>query len=123
MYILVITCWFQLIRLGEETYTTIRIHKRLHGVGFKRRAPRAIKEVRKFAEKQMGTPDVRVDTRLNKYLWSKGVRNVPFRVRVRLSRRRIDDGDSAQKLFTLVTYVPVASIKDLQKENVDASQE
>lgn len=53
---------------------TVNLHKRLHGVGFKKRAPRAIKEIRKFAEIQMGTPDVRVDTRLNKFLWSKGVR-------------------------------------------------
>lgn len=53
---------------------TVNLHKRLHGVGFKKRAPRAIKEVRKFAEKQMGTPDVRIDTRLNKQLWSKGIR-------------------------------------------------
>lgn len=42
--------------------------------GFKKRAPRAIKEIRKFAEKMMGTPDVRVDTRLNKHIWSQGVR-------------------------------------------------
>lgn len=53
---------------------TINLHKRLHGIGFKKRAPRAIKEIRKFAEKQMGTPDVRIDTRLNKSLWSKGIR-------------------------------------------------
>lgn len=53
---------------------TVHLHKRLHGVGFKKRAPRAIKEIRKFAEKQMGTPDVRIDTRLNKQLWSKGIR-------------------------------------------------
>ena len=44
--------------------------------GFKRRAPRAIKEIRKFAEKMMGTPDVRVDTNLNKHVWSKGIRYV-----------------------------------------------
>ncbi|XP_003491807.1 60S ribosomal protein L31 [Bombus vosnesenskii] len=102
---------------------TVNLHKRLHGVGFKKRAPRAIKEIRKFAEKQMGTPDVRIDTRLNKQLWSKGIRNVPFRVRVRLSRRRNDDEDSANKLYTLVTYIPVASFKGLQTENVDASQD
>lgn len=53
---------------------TVNLHKRLHGVGFKKRAPRAIKEIQKFAVKQMGTPDVRIDTRLNKQLWSKGVR-------------------------------------------------
>ncbi|CAH0560435.1 unnamed protein product [Brassicogethes aeneus] len=102
---------------------TINLHKRLHGIGFKKRAPRAIKEIRKFAEKQMGTPDVRIDTRLNKSLWSKGIRNVPFRVRVRLSRRRNDDEDSVNKLYTLVTYVPVATFKGLQTENVDANQE
>jgi len=42
--------------------------------GFKRRAPRAIKEIKKFAEKMMGTPDIRVDTNLNKHVWSKGIR-------------------------------------------------
>nr|AAX62418.1 ribosomal protein L31 isoform B [Lysiphlebus testaceipes] len=102
---------------------TVNLHKRLHGIGFKKRAPRAIKELKKFAVQQMGTPDVRIDTRLNKQLWSKGIRNVPFRVRVRLSRRRNDDEDSANKLFTLVTYIPVANFKGLQTENFDGSQE
>merc|ERR1712063_42751 len=49
---------------------TVNLHKRIHGVGFKRRAPCAIKEIRKFAEKAMGTPDVRIETRLNKHIWS-----------------------------------------------------
>ena len=52
---------------------TINIHKRIHGVGFKKRAPRALKEIRKFAMKEMGTPDVRIDTRLNKAVWAKGI--------------------------------------------------
>ena len=56
---------------------TINIHKRIHGVGFKKRAPRALKEIRKFAMKEMGTPDVCIDTRLNKAVWDKGIRNVP----------------------------------------------
>uniref|UniRef100_T1K0M7 Large ribosomal subunit protein eL31 n=2 Tax=Tetranychus urticae TaxID=32264 RepID=T1K0M7_TETUR len=67
----------------------------------------------------MGTSDVRVDTRLNKFIWSKGIRNVPFRVRVRLSRKRNEDEDSPNKLYTLVTYVNVATFKGLQTENVD----
>lgn len=57
---------------------TVNLHKRLHGIGFKKRAPRAINEIRKFAVKQMGTPDVRIETRLNKQLWSKGIRYVHF---------------------------------------------
>lgn len=101
---------------------TVHLHKKLHGVGFKRRAPRAIKEIKKFAEKQMGTVDVRVDTRLNKFLWSKGIRNVPYRVRVRLARKRNEDEDSPNKLYTLVSYVNVTDFKGLQTENVDDAE-
>uniref|UniRef100_A0A2K6KKC5 Large ribosomal subunit protein eL31 n=1 Tax=Rhinopithecus bieti TaxID=61621 RepID=A0A2K6KKC5_RHIBE len=61
---------------------TINIHKHIHGVGFKKRVPWALKEIRKFATKEMGTPDVRIDTRLNKAVWAKGIRNVPYRIRV-----------------------------------------
>ena len=34
---------------------TINLHKRLHGIQFKRRAPRAIREIRKFAVAEMFT--------------------------------------------------------------------
>merc|ERR1712113_343218 len=100
---------------------TINMHKRLHGIGFKYRAPRAIKEIKKFAEKQMGTTDVRIDTRLNKAIWSQGVRGVPFRMRVRLARMRNEDEDSVNKLYTLVTHVNVATFKGLQTENVETA--
>merc|ERR1719472_302214 len=54
----------------------------------------------------MSTRDVRVDTKLNKYIWSHGVRNVPKRVRVRMSRKRNEDEDASEKMFTLVQHVP-----------------
>lgn len=38
-------------------------------------------------------------------------RNVPFRVRIRLARKRNEDEDSIHKLYTLVTQVPVATFK------------
>ncbi|XP_059107444.1 large ribosomal subunit protein eL31-like [Peromyscus eremicus] len=98
---------------------TINIHKHIHGVGFKMRAPRALREIQKFAMKEMGTPDVRIDTRLHKAIWAKGIRNVPYRIRVRLSRKRNEDEDSPNKLYTLVTYVPVTTFKNLQTVNVD----
>merc|ERR1712183_233683 len=88
---------------------TINLHKRIHGMQFKKRAPRAIREIKKFAESMMGTPDVRIDVSLNKLVWSKGVRNVP-----RLARRHNDDEDSTNKLYTLVSAVKVDSFKGLQ---------
>merc|ERR1712086_697596 len=83
----------------------------------------AVKEIKKFTEKQMGTKDVRIDTRLNKAIWAQGVRGVPFRMRVRLARLRNEDEDSVHKLYTLVTHVLVAKggFKGLQTENVETA--
>merc|ERR1711998_90470 len=58
---------------------TINMHKRLHGSTFKKRAPRAI----------------------------QGIKNVPHRLRVRCERRRNEDEDAKEKLFTIVTHVIV----------------
>jgi len=100
---------------------TVHLRKLLHGVGFKKRAPRAVKEVKAFAKKMMGTEDVRVDTKLNKFLWSQGIKAVPGRVRVRLARKRNDDEEAAEKLYTLCLHVPVEKFqyKGLQTQVVD----
>ncbi|VDP23408.1 unnamed protein product [Echinostoma caproni] len=101
---------------------TIHLHKRIHGIGFKKRAPRAIKEIKKFAKKMMGTEDVRIGVRLNEFIWSKGVRNVPYRVRVRLARKTNEDEDSPHKFYTLVTYVPCTDFKGKQIINVESAE-
>uniref|UniRef100_A0A7R9WA07 60S ribosomal protein L31 n=1 Tax=Pseudictyota dubia TaxID=2749911 RepID=A0A7R9WA07_9STRA len=97
---------------------TIHLHKRLQGITFKKKAARAVREIKKFAQKAMYTKDVRVDPTLNKFIWSKGVRNVPYRVRVRLSRKRNDDDESEDKYYTLVSHVEVSTFKGLKTENV-----
>merc|ERR1711890_103969 len=86
---------------------TINLHKRLHSSTFKKRAPRAIRAIRKFATTMMGTEDVRVHPQLNKAVWGKGVKNVPHRIRVRCERRRNDDEDAKEKLYAIVTHVMV----------------
>ena len=98
---------------------TIHLSKRVHKMQFKRRAPRAMKEIRAFAQKAMGTTDVRLDAALNKFVWKSGVKNVPTRVRVRLSRKRNEDEDADEKLYTLAQLVEVSTFKGLSTENVD----
>lgn len=93
---------------------TINVHKRIHDISFKKRAPRALDAIRAFAQKTMGTKDVRIDTVLNKYLWSKGIRNVPHKVRVRLHRKRNEDEEAEEKLYTHVTHVSVPTLRGLQ---------
>uniref|UniRef100_A0A8C6QZQ9 Large ribosomal subunit protein eL31 n=1 Tax=Nannospalax galili TaxID=1026970 RepID=A0A8C6QZQ9_NANGA len=96
-----------------------RIHKRIHGVGFQKRAPWILKEIWEFATKEMGTPDVHIDTRLNKAVWAKGIRNAPYHICIYLSRKHSEDEDLPNKLYTLVTYDPVTIFKNLQTVNVD----
>jgi large subunit ribosomal protein L31e len=98
---------------------TIHLSKRVHKEQFKKRAPKAIKEIRKFAQGAMGTKDVRIDSSLNKFVWKSGVKNVPVRVRVRLSRKRNDDEDADEKLYTLAQLVEVTTFKGLSTENVE----
>jgi len=128
---------------------TINLHKRLHGITFKKRAPRAVKEIKKFAQKIMMTSDVRVDVKLNKAIWSQvrfdssyiymylalldstsllgrpswpfsksfnnitrlvrwlfalqGIRNVPNKLRVVIQRRRNEDDEDSEDMYSLVT--------------------
>merc|ERR1719476_75422 len=60
----------------------------------------------------MNTPDVRIDTKLNKFIWHKGIRNVPFRVRVRMSRKRNEDEDAKEPFYTMVQHVPDEDAKE-----------
>jgi large subunit ribosomal protein L31e len=53
--------------------------------------------------------DVRIDSKLNSYLFSKGVRSVPHRVRVRLSRKRNEDEDAAEKVQSIYTDLHLVS--------------
>ncbi|XP_073011336.1 large ribosomal subunit protein eL31-like [Typha latifolia] len=108
----------------EEVVTreyTINIHKRVHGCSFKKMAPKAIKEIRKFAQKAMGTTDVRVDVKLNKHIWSRGIRGVPRRVRVMIARKRNDEEDAKEELYSLVTVaeIPAEGFKGLGTKIVE----
>ena len=100
---------------------TINLHKRLHGCTFKKKAPKAVKEIKKFAQKMMGTVDVRIDVKLNKHLWSRGVRNVPKRVRVRIARKRNVEEDAKEDLYSYVTVadVPTTGLRSLGTKVVE----
>ena len=50
---------------------TINLKKLCHKTAFKKKAPRAIKKIRTFAERAMCTKDVRLDVKLNKAVWSR----------------------------------------------------
>eukprot|EP01133_Synstelium_polycarpum_P011981 gene11981-13985_t len=97
---------------------TINLHRILCGTTFKDRAPKAVKQIRQFAMKCMKTKDVRLDNKLNKFIWSQGIKNVPDRVRVVLARKRNEDENAREKFYTLASLVVVKSFKGLKTKVV-----
>ncbi|KPI42995.1 60S ribosomal protein L31-B [Cyphellophora attinorum] len=75
---------------------TIHMHKRIFGVAFKKRAPRAIKEIKAFALQQMGTSDVRLDPQLNK-------------------KKRNDEEGAKEKLYS---YVQAVNVKNREAKGL-----
>ncbi|EGG18720.1 S60 ribosomal protein L31 [Cavenderia fasciculata] len=102
---------------------TINLQKDLKKICIFRRAPRAIKLIKKFAQKNMKTNVVLIDDKLNKYIWAHGIKTTPNRVRVVLQRKRAESGeDETQKMITVASLVPdVASFKNLKTKVVTAN--
>eukprot|EP01027_Heterolobosea_sp_BB2_P000521 GEZU01000747.1.p2 GENE.GEZU01000747.1~~GEZU01000747.1.p2 ORF type:complete len:124 (+),score=51.22 GEZU01000747.1:119-490(+) len=101
---------------------TLNLKKRLFGTGIKKRAPRSVREIKKYVRKEMRTSDVRIDPELNKYLWSRGIKNPPARLRLRMARRRNEDEDAPRAYYTLVSYVPVATFSGLTDKVIEEEQ-
>jgi large subunit ribosomal protein L31e len=93
--------------------TTIHLAKILKKRTFHRRAPIAVKAIQKFVGKLMKTNDNRIDSSLNTYIWHKGVKGVPGRVRVKIERK-VEAAEGKRKHFyTVISNVPVATFKKL----------
>ena len=49
---------------------------------------------------------MRIETNLNRFIWAQGIRNIPRKVRVRISRKRNEDEDAKEKFYSIVTHIP-----------------
>ena len=85
----------------------VNLHKHLHGVQFKKKAPRAIKVIKELVQRNMLTKDVRIDPDLNKEIWKNGVRNLPNMVEIVMERKKNEDEEEGQE--KLYTHVKLAS--------------
>ena len=88
---------FYCMQMSETAITreyTINLNRRILHIVHKKRAPRALKEIKKFAMKVMKTKTVKVDVAVNKLVWSRGIRAVPNKIRVRIARKHATDEDS-----------------------------
>ncbi len=60
--------------------------------------------------------EVRIDPSLNRAVWVNGIRNVPGRIRIRVSRLRNEDEDATEKFYSLVQHLECDDFTGLQTE-------
>jgi hypothetical protein len=72
-----------------------------------------------LTEYLQGTSDVRLDPQLNKKVWEAGIKGVPYRLRVRISRKRNDEEGASERLYSYVQAVNVKDAKGLQTAVVE----
>ncbi len=64
---------------------------------------------------------MRLDPQLNKKVWEAGIKGVPFRLRVRISRKRNDEEGAKEKLYSYVQAVNVKNPKGFSTVVVEES--
>ena len=106
--------------------TTVHLKKILHKKTWKKRAPRAIRAIKAVAERTMHTKEVKIDSSLAKFVWHRGIRAVPTRVRIRMQRKRQSNAKQAAKtgeMMTVVSFVDVPTFSGLLPKIVDTAEE
>lgn len=99
---------------------TIHLSKLLKKKTFHKRAPLAIKRIKSFVGKLMKTKDNRIDASLNTYVWHRGVKGVPGRVRVLVQRKsETVEGSKRKHFYTVISNVPVATFKNLTTKVIE----
>lgn len=97
---------------------TINLHKRLYGVKFKDRAPRAIFEIKKFAKSLLFSNEIRIDSRLNNKIWKYGPRHTPLKIRVRISKHKFITKKNIDDSFIFISLVDQKNLKNIQTKLV-----
>ncbi|MBU7047874.1 MAG: 50S ribosomal protein L31e [Theionarchaea archaeon] len=76
---------------GEERVYVVPLRKAKR-VPRRKRAPRAVRELRSFLQRHTKTDTIVIDKSLNERLWSRGVQKPLPRVRVKATKR-VEEGE------------------------------
>ena len=75
-----------------------------------RRAKKAVIALRRFMKKHMKSEDIHLGRYVNEYLWSRGIKNPPYKVEVQVQKR--DDN----KVIVELVGKPLPSLEKKEKE-------
>lgn len=61
----------------------------------RRRAPRAIREIRAFMERHLKTDSFVIDESVNDRVWARGIEKIPPRIRVKVTEEEVEEEEAA----------------------------
>ena len=70
-----------------EKVLTLNLRKYVLRVSRFKRAKKAVKTLRELVMRHSKSKVVKISVRLNQYIWSRGIRKPPTKVRVKISRK------------------------------------
>ena len=96
---------------------TVNLGKITKGCNWTKKASIAVKKFRKHLKKMLKTDEkITIQKDLSKFIFSKGLRKVPRRVRIKVER--IPDKDNAELNVIKCSHVLVGNFKGLKTEVV-----
>lgn len=63
--------------------------------GRRRRAPKAIREIRSFLERHLKTDSFVIDESINQKIWERGIEKIPSRIRVKVTEEEEPEEEEA----------------------------
>jgi len=61
----------------------------------RKRAPKAIKEIRSFMERHLKTDSFVIDESINERIWERGIEKIPPRIRVKVTEEEVEEEEAA----------------------------
>jgi large subunit ribosomal protein L31e len=61
----------------------------------RKRAPKAIKEIRSFMERHLKTDLFIIDESINEKVWERGIEKIPPKIRVRVTEEEAEEEEAA----------------------------
>ena len=95
---------------------TVNLWKITRGTSWIKLADTAVSRIKRGVKRQFRTnADVRIDINLNMFMWAKGRRSIPPKIRVKVSRRPSYKDNSKTEFY--VEHVVVPKFKELLSQS------
>lgn len=103
------------IKSNKTVEMTISLRRLAKRASWRYKALKGVKYLKKFIQKQFKSEDdVLIAPDVNKYVWSRGMRSVPGRMRIRVERSP-SNKNPAESVFRL-SLVEVSTFKGLNSQ-------